>query len=89
MKTQRITLLGSPEFKAFLAAEAEKEQVSVSELVRRRCERAPSEEESIPIALAAELKKSIADAKQSLNDGLAAVREALEEAKPGVQKEAA
>ena len=35
-KSERITILGTPEFKSWLTAEAANEGVSVSELVRRR-----------------------------------------------------
>ena len=38
MKTARVTFLVSPDFKAFLAAEAERTGVSVAELIRQRCE---------------------------------------------------
>lgn len=41
-KNERITILGTADFKAFLVAEAEREGVSVSELVRRRCMAAPA-----------------------------------------------
>ena len=34
VKTERITILGSPDFKAFLSREAKKEGVSLSQLVR-------------------------------------------------------
>ena len=71
-KTEKITLQGSREFKAFLAKESRKEGVSVSELVRRRCERAPTEDERVLLALAEELRKSTADARQALEEGLAA-----------------
>ncbi|WP_146131935.1 hypothetical protein [Chromobacterium amazonense] len=79
MKTERITFLGSPEFKTFLAEEAAKEGISVGELVRRRCEGAPTDDETLLAAMAAELTRAVADAKQSLEDGLSAVREALGE----------
>lgn len=78
MKSERITVLGTPEFKAFLASEAEKEGVSVSELVRRRCERAPSDDEVLLMSLADELLTSVAQAKQSLASGMEAVRDALQ-----------
>lgn len=78
MKSKRITFLGTPEFKDFLAEEAEKEGVSVGELVRRRCERAPSEDEVLLAGLAAELTKAVADAKQSLEEGLQAAQEVLD-----------
>ena len=35
-KSERITILGTPEFKSWLTTEAANEGVSVSELVRRR-----------------------------------------------------
>jgi len=76
-KTERITLLGSRAFKAFLAKESLKEGVSVSELVRRRCERTPTEDERVLLALAAELRKSTEEARAALEEGLAAAHEAL------------
>lgn len=79
MKTERISVLGSPEFKAFLAKEAQKEGISISELVRRRCERAPSEDEAILASMAAELKRAVAQARRSLEEGLQAIRDALAE----------
>lgn len=80
MKTERITILGSPEFKAFLASEALAEGVSVSELIRQRCERKPSEDEELLLALAAELQQAVKSAKVSLADGIAAVNDTLKEA---------
>lgn len=71
MKTERVTLLTSPEFKAFLAAEARREKVSVAELVRSRCEGRPSEDEAVLIALTAELRAAVSQAKQALREGLA------------------
>ena len=40
-KTERVTIWGSSELKAFLTEQASKEHISVSELVRRRCEQHP------------------------------------------------
>ena len=37
-QTERTTILSTPEFKAWLVDEAKKEGVSVSELVRQRCQ---------------------------------------------------
>ena len=51
MKTERITVLGSTEFKAFLSSEAEKAGLSVSELVRQRCEQKPGEDELLLASL--------------------------------------
>jgi hypothetical protein len=71
MKTERLTLLCSPDFKAFLAREAERAGVSVAELVRARCEQRPSEEEAVLRALTVDLSAALRDARKSLRDGLA------------------
>jgi len=89
MKTERISLLGTPEFKAFLASEAKKEHISVSELVRRRCVRTPSADEVLLASMAAELRRATEDARRSLEEGLTAVREALAEATSKRQERAA
>ena len=70
MKTERVTLLTSPEFKAFLGAEAQREGVSVGELVRRRCEGRPSADETALAALTTELRAAVRDAKKSLGGAL-------------------
>jgi hypothetical protein len=70
MKTERVTFLAAPEFKAFLAAEAERDGVSVGELVRRRCEQRPSSDEAALAQLAAALRASVASARKSLAEGL-------------------
>ena len=70
MKTERVTLLTSPDFKAFLSAEARREGVSVAELVRTRCQRLPTDEEAVLVALTGKLKKSIGEAKKALDGGL-------------------
>ena len=87
-KTERITLLGSRAFKAFLAKESLKEGVSVSELVRRRCERAPTEDERVLLALADELRKSTAEARQALEEGLTAAHEVLRHIREAEKKAA-
>jgi GAF domain-containing protein len=70
MKTERVTLLTTPEFKAFLTAEAARDGVSVAELVRVRCEQRPSADEELLQHLAAELRTAVAQAKKSLRSGL-------------------
>ena len=87
-KTERITLLGSQEFKAFLARESRKEGISVSELVRRRCERAPTDDERALLALAGELRKATAEARLSLEEGLAAANAVLREVRKADKAEA-
>ena len=71
-KTERITFLGTPDFKAFLAAEAAKEGTSVSELIRNRCEyKHTSKDEEVLLAMVKEVHKATAKAKKSLEKGLA------------------
>lgn len=70
MKTERVTILTSPDFKAFLSAEALNEGISVAELVRTRCERRATDEEIILTALTAELNKAVVEAKSALKSGL-------------------
>ncbi len=86
MKTERVTLLTSPDFKAFLGAEALREGVSVAELVRSRCERRPSEEEVVLAALTSELNRAVREAKAALKVGLDEAQAVLAElrAKRGI-----
>jgi len=79
MKTARVTLLTSPDFKRFLSAEAKREKVSVAELIRSRCERRPTDDEKILAALTGELNKAVADAKKALKSGLDEAQEVLAE----------
>jgi hypothetical protein len=81
VKTERITILGSPDFKAFLVREAKKEGVSLSQLVRQRCEKKPvnSEDEELLAALVKEVNEATAKAKASLEKGLADAEQALAE----------
>jgi hypothetical protein len=75
MKTERITVLGSTEFKAFLTREANEEGISVSELVRQRCERRPSLDEQLLSMLAEELRSATKSANAALDAGLIAVEQ--------------
>jgi uncharacterized protein YpuA (DUF1002 family) len=72
VKTERITILGTPDFKDFLTREAKKEGVSLSELVRQRCEKKPTsnEDEDLLTALVEEVRAATARAKVSLGKGL-------------------
>ena len=79
VKTERVTLLTTPDFKAFLNAEAQREGVSVAELVRTRCERRPSEEEAVLAGLTAELHQAVAEAKKALRSGLDEAQAVLDE----------
>ena len=79
MKTERVTLLTSPDFKNFLNAEAQREGISVAELVRSRCERRPTEEEAVLAGLTSELNKAVSEAKTALRSGLDEARGVLAE----------
>lgn len=72
VKTERITILGTPDFKNFLTREAKKEGVSLSELVRQRCEKKPTsnEDEELLAALVEEVSAATVRAKVSLEKGL-------------------
>ena len=86
MKTERVTLLASPEFKAFLFEEALREGVSVSELIRTRCERASSEDETELAelaALAAAVLEGVHRARVAARDGIARAEKALAEIRAG------
>lgn len=88
MKTERVTLLTTPEFKAFLAKEAKREGVSVGELVRTRCERRPSGDEAALQELVAELRTSVVQAKKSLRAGLDEAESVLKEVRARSQRPA-
>ncbi len=81
VKTKRITILGTPDFKDFLTREAKKEGVSLSQLVRQRCENKPpsSEDEELLAALVEEVGVATAKAKLSLEKGLNDVEKVLAE----------
>jgi hypothetical protein len=82
VKSKRITILGSPDFKEFLVQEAEKEGVSISELVRRRCEGHPTkdqEEAELLAAMVKELQDAVAKANASMDKGLKDAAEFLAE----------
>ncbi len=80
-KTERVTILTTPDFKAFLSAEAHKEGISVSELIRERCLNKPAndEEEAILKALVEQVNESTAKAKQSLSKGLQEAKKTLKQ----------
>ena len=80
VKTKRITILGTPEFKDFLTREAKQEGLSLSELVRRRCERKPqNQDEELLAALVEEVSAATTRAKLSLEKGVADAERVLAE----------
>lgn len=79
-KTERITILGTPDFKAYLNAEAKKEGVSVSQLVRQRCEKkALDKEEEMLLLLVEDVRQATERAKTSLDKGLADAERVMRE----------
>jgi len=81
VKTKRITILGTPDFKDFLTREAKQEGVSLSQLVRQRCERKQQnpEDEELLAALVKEVSAATARAKLSLEKGIADAERVLAE----------
>jgi HSP90 family molecular chaperone len=80
-KIERITILGTPDFKNFLKREAKREGVSLSQLVRQRCEKEPTtneDEELLPV-LIKKVGTATAKAKVSLEKGLADAEQVLTE----------
>tara|TARA_R110001592_G_scaffold343029_1_gene633162 strand:- start:1736 stop:2014 length:279 start_codon:yes stop_codon:yes gene_type:complete len=83
-KSERVTILTSPDFKAFLAVEAKKEGVSVSELIRVRCESpaASNDDEKILLAqLTKELQAATKRANASLDKGMKKAESVLQQIK--------
>jgi hypothetical protein len=81
VKTERITILGTPDFKEFLTREAKKEGVSLSQLVRQRCEKKPAnnEDDELLAALVKEVGAATVRAKLSLEKGLGDAEKVLTE----------
>jgi ribosome recycling factor len=65
MKTERITVLATPDFKRFLESEAEHEGISVGELIRIRCGQ-PTEEERLLHELAKQLRAQVRETKAQI-----------------------
>ncbi|MCF6262812.1 MAG: hypothetical protein L3J24_04405 [Xanthomonadales bacterium] len=78
-KTERVTILTTPDFKSYLGEQAIKMGVSVSELIRMKCieDATPSNDEMLLKELIAQSKRSIKKANLSLDKGLNDVSETL------------
>jgi hypothetical protein len=74
VKTDRVTILTTKEFKRFLGEEAKREGVSVAELIRSRCAQQPTPDEALLAELAVKLRRSSREAKISLREGLKEAR---------------
>ena len=84
VKSERVTILTSPEFKAFLAMEAKKEGVSVAELIRVRCESPASndsDERVLLQQLTSELRTATKQANKSLDKGIKKAESVLKQIK--------
>jgi hypothetical protein len=80
VQSVRIIILGTPEFKAFLAKESKKEGISMSELVRQRCTQKPANGDEILLAaLIGEINKATKKAKESLEKGISDAERVLAE----------
>ena len=92
MKSERITFLATPEFKANLTQLAVRENTSVGEVIRGRLERAQNRpdasEESELRALVADLRVATAQAQISLSEGLAEAEQTLRELRKSSQRKA-
>jgi len=78
-QTARITILSTPDFKIWLTKEAEQEGISLSELVRRRCQAKPNKDEVLLSALVTEVQHATKKAKISLGKGLKDAKTVLAE----------
>lgn len=71
VKSERITILGTPDFKTFLGKEAKKEGVSISEFVRSRCLAVPPSEDEIALKeMILIANKATKQASKSLEKGI-------------------
>jgi hypothetical protein len=88
VKTERLVLLTTPEFKRRVTAAAKREGVSTSELVRRRVE-APvantdgGAEEALLGSLTAQLQRSVKETRIVVRDALNEINAVLRELKAG------
>lgn len=82
MKSERITFLATPEFKTNLTELAQRQQISVGEVIRGRFERAQDRPDAAAEnelrALVAELRAATAQAQASLHEGLAEAQRTLQ-----------
>ena len=79
MKTERMTILLTPQEKEIINAKAKKLNLSAGEVVRRAVEVYQSgSDDALLIALAEELERSVKDARMALKSALAETRETLQ-----------
>ena len=79
-KTERITILGTPEFKAFLINQAKQQGVSLSEFVRKRClDESSDKDQQLFLHLVKEVNTATRKAKRSLEKGIADAESVISE----------
>ena len=80
-KTEHITILGTPEFKSFLTDQADAENISVSEFVRRRCVQpvARDEDTQTLAELVSALHIAVDAARDEMNESLDFAKDVLRE----------
>lgn len=79
MKTERITILLTPQQKEVIQAKAKRHKLSAGEVVRRAVEGYQTEtDEAMLAALAEELERSVKEARVALKAALAETRETLD-----------
>ncbi len=88
VKNERITILATSEFKAFLHGQASDEGISVSELIRVRCMKpaTTSNDEELLKALVEQVNISTSKARSALNKGLRDANKVLKELKANRSK---
>jgi hypothetical protein len=79
VKSERVTLLTTKEFKRYLGDEAKREGISVAELVRTRCQRKPQHDELILAEATLALREALDGARTSLKEGLKEAQNVLHE----------
>lgn len=79
MKTERLVLLTTPAFKAYVGKEAKREGISVAELVRRRVQPAANDDEAVLVELTSQLRAALDEAQRSADLALAEVESILAE----------
>jgi len=77
MKTERLVLLTTPAFKAYVGKEAKREGVSVAELVRRRVQPSANEDEATLVELTTQLRAAVEQAQKGAEQSLAEVEAIL------------
>lgn len=71
MKSERLNIPATPQFKSYVEAEAAREGISVAELIRRRVEGQLSTDEQLLVELTANLHQAVEEARARVESVLA------------------